>query len=74
MTREPTQDELQRLVDREVYYCISALVSTLAANYGNTPDPRCGIELPTTVKENMTALSGLTEIEDIWREIHKEDA
>jgi hypothetical protein len=30
MTHEPTQDELRRLVDREVYYCVSALVHTLA--------------------------------------------
>jgi hypothetical protein len=34
MTREPTQDELRHLVAREVYYGVSALVSTLAEGFG----------------------------------------
>lgn len=32
MTTQPTQDELRRLVDREIYCCVSALVSTLAGH------------------------------------------
>jgi hypothetical protein len=33
MSKEPTQDDLRRLVDREVHYCVSALVHTLAQAY-----------------------------------------
>lgn len=30
MSEKPTQDDLRRLVDREVHYCVSSLVHTLA--------------------------------------------
>lgn len=119
MTRESTQDELRRLVDREVYYCVSALVNTLAEGYGGRIEdhglsglaclasdlvaPRPDYEaceywiVSDWLADNLHMhgekvswhFAGLTVwarmttgqaiymdgvIEDIWREIHREDA
>jgi hypothetical protein len=40
MSKEPTQDDLRRLVDREVHYCVSSLVHTLAQGYGRWQEPK----------------------------------